>query len=757
MLGSTRWYFWRSILLCALAVLAAPLTCWAVTYAYFTDTDLIRSADRIVRGRVIRVHTEEGPGGALYTVASISVAEDHTGVPGTEIEVRELGGELGSRFLRVHGGSRYEVGSEVLVMLERTRGGRFRSIAMGLSKFDVIPSADGDPILLRDTREAIVLGGKPSVARTIRLSAFRQSVRQTRGMASWRRVGGDAPLTKQELSSLLRFDNGLGVRWTEADSGMPIRWYRDTTAPAPLTSGDGTVEIRLALSAWTRSSQGALELAYEGSTDQQPYGPWSGLGGSGAGVIFFEDPNDEISEFVLAVGGGGGTLNDGGTVNDTRFNRFTHGFVILQNAAQLSSAVRQSRDFTRVIQHEVGHAIGLGHTPVDGSVLNAQTNIMFPSCCTAATPIAPALGAHDLAILEFIYPAPVVPCSYSLSPATAGLSAAGGSVTTRVQTGNACEWSVIGVSSWLSLSGSQARSGPGDVSFVASANPLLENRTSQLTIAGRSYTVTQAAAPPSIPPPAGHDPRFDLLWHHQGDGSIAAWVMNGTTLVSGTLVARVADTNWKIAGTGDLDGDGYSDLVWQNIANGQLSAWLMRGQNVRETSPLSLPQVESTAWRIRAVGDLDGDGKADLLWQHENGTIAVWLMNGFQVRQGTTLNPSRVQDTAWQLVAIADFDRDGRRDLLWHHQEDGRIAVWLMNGLNQISGTVTNPGQVSDVDWKIRGATDLNGDGYPDIVWQNTVDGRLSGWRMRGLDLVEGTLLTPSQVADTNWRIAGTR
>ena len=29
-------------------------------------------------------------------------------------------------------------------------------------------------------------------------------------------------------------------------------------------------------------------------------------------------------------------------------------------------------------------------------------------------------------------------------------------------------------------------------------------------------------------------------------------------------------------------------------------------------------------WRAKDTGDFDGDGRADILWQHDNGTAAVW-------------------------------------------------------------------------------------------------------------------------------------
>jgi len=45
------------------------------------------------------------------------------------------------------------------------------------------------------------------------------------------------------------------------------------------------------------------------------------------------------------------------------------------------------------------------------------------------------------------------------------------------------------------------------------------------------------------------------------------------------------------------------------------------------TSSLGLGTVP-TAWAVEQVGDFDGDGKADILWRHTSGLLALWLMNG---------------------------------------------------------------------------------------------------------------------------------
>lgn len=255
------------------------------------------------------------------------------------------------------------------------------------------------------------------------------------------------------------------------------------------------------------------------------------------------------------------------------------------------------------------------------------------------------------------------------------------------------------------------------------------------------------------------DGQTDLVWHHRGDGRLAAWLMNGTTLLDGRPFApgQVTDTSWQAAGTGDLDGDRRTDIVWHNVADGRTSVWVMNGLTLRE-GLVSWGDPMFSPWSIASVGDLNHDGKADLIWHNRgDGQIRVWLMDREAVQRVLPLDPSQVPDTNWWIVGSADFDRNGSRDLVWHHQGDGRLAIWLMEGLTMLRGLPLNPGQVPDTTWQIRSVGDLDGDGRPDLIWQNTIDGRISAWLMNGLDAVSGVLLSPSIVPDTNWHIIGPR
>lgn len=56
----------------------------------------------------------------------------------------------------------------------------------------------------------------------------------------------------------------------------------------------------------------------------------------------------------------------------------------------------------------------------------------------------------------------------------------------------------------------------------------------------------------------------------------------------------------------------------------------------------------AAAWEIAGIGDLDADGRADLLWREtETGDLAAWLMSGATVKQSSVIAPG--VPLTWQI------------------------------------------------------------------------------------------------------------
>src|SRR5262249_16368548 len=77
----------------------------------------------------------------------------------------------------------------------------------------------------------------------------------------------------------------------------------------------------------------------------------------------------------------------------------------------------------------------------------------------------------------------------------------------------------------------------------------------------------------------------------------------------------------------DLNGDGKADILWRHTS-GAVFEWFLNGTAIGGTGSLGSVAAD---WSIAGVGDFNGDGKADILWRHISGVFYEWLMDGFSV------------------------------------------------------------------------------------------------------------------------------
>ncbi len=229
-----------------------------------------------------------------------------------------------------------------------------------------------------------------------------------------------------------------------------------------------------------------------------------------------------------------------------------------------------------------------------------------------------------------------------------------------------------------------------------------------------------------------NDRKSDILYRNVSTGQLYRLLMNGLTVTGAAMAYTEPNLAWNVEQDGDFNFDGSADLLWRNSSTGQVFVQPFNGSGL--PSPGTVVHVEpNAAWKIVHTPDLDGDGKADILWWNSStGTVWGMLMNGTAITAQGAVHAE--PDTAWRIAAVGDFAGSGKRNqLLWRHAVDGR--VYLMT-VNRVGGNFTTSGQLiytePNLQWRILAAADANGDGRSDIYWRNEATGQVYLMLMNG-------------------------
>ena len=182
-------------------------------------------------------------------------------------------------------------------------------------------------------------------------------------------------------------------------------------------------------------------------------------------------------------------------------------------------------------------------------------------------------GTATIAGQPFTLSQDAAPCSFAISPASQSVVADGGIVTTTVTTAGYCSWTAAANDPWLTMAGGASGTGGGTVSVSAAANSGAA-RTGTATIAGLTFTVAQAAAPPTG-------------WAHQDIGAVG---------VAGSMVFDASTSTYSVTGAGadvwgtadalqyayqPLSGDGSIVARVASVQN--TNVWTKAGVMIRES------------------------------------------------------------------------------------------------------------------------------------------------------------------------------
>lgn len=367
------------------------------TFVLMDEGELASRSVAVLTGTVqeVRAAVDAGNGG-VNTYVSIEPADVLSGaVPDGEVVIKESGGRTSDREETVFGSPQYSPGEQVLVFLSRNPDGSLHTTGMSMGKYR-LSGADaaqlavsrtfgsGVTVLKRNRGSFAASGVRPDNSLLEDVIARIHSAPADEGSAysapvQWQpKELGSLPREYQASYSYL----ASPARWFEPGNGQPVAFFVDPTGDPKIGPADSRAAVAQALATWSSINSTTLRLEDGGDTTPQPY-----AGCNGGNRVVFNDPGDEITDptncgGILAVGGYCASW-ESQTVDGNTYRRIGIGKVVLNNGWE-KCAGWNACNLAEVITHELGHAIGLGHSE-DGAATMSPSAHFDGRCATVET------------------------------------------------------------------------------------------------------------------------------------------------------------------------------------------------------------------------------------------------------------------------------------------------------------------------------------------------------------------------------------
>jgi PKD repeat protein len=422
--------------LTCILMLLASVAVHATTIVLPTDEQLIAKSPVILEGTVLSSAAVDR-NGSIWTDTVVSVTRNIKGRTAGTITIHEIGGILGDRVTKIYGTPVFTIGKQVLLFLDPSPIGGYRTVDLFVGKFERAQTLSGQRLWLREdfTNDATLLDAsfQPLEARNVQrdaagFDAFLAD--RLAGRPGRKNYGVENPSIAASKKSAVTsnftlIDEPNLYRWFRFDTGDSASWVSGGTQPG--YSNGGVAELQTGMAPWNNYSSAKIFYTYTGVRN----GSFGGLDGpNGANEVLFNDPLNEISgSFNPSTGGVVGTGGFNGVTSQRNWTapftadpvhaaatykywNIVEGNLVIQDGVTPSNGISSNR-LAEIISHEFGHTLGFGHS-------SDNKALMYHS----VTGLGASLREDDQLAARWLYPNGSVTPGPTVPAAPSGVAAA---------------------------------------------------------------------------------------------------------------------------------------------------------------------------------------------------------------------------------------------------------------------------------------------------------------------------------------------